>query len=258
MMAMLARRPMRVVERNALVAGQRWYVFVAGGLEPFLFLFSVGVGVGELVGGVVGPTGSEIPYREFVAPAMVATTAMNTVLFDLTINFFVRFKYMNTYDAMMSTPIGPRDVVRGELLYALLRVAFYVSAFVVTMLAMGLISSPWAVLVLPAALLTGFAFGGVGMAAATWMRSWLDFDLVFVLSVPLFLFAATFFPLSQYPRSLQFVVQATPLYHASDLIRRLVVGGVGPAQGWSVLYLLVMGAGGLAVAQRRIVPFLHP
>ena len=258
MTALFARRPWRVVERNAIVARRQWYVLIAGGIEPFLFLFAVGVGVGTLVDSVTGPTGEAITYREFVAPAMMATAAMNTVVFDLTIAFFVRFKYVNTYDAMLATPMTPADVVRGELLYSLARVTLYATAFAVTMLAMGLVASPWAVLAVPAAILIGFAFGGVGMAASTWMRSWLDFDYVFVVTVPLFLFAATFFPLDQYPRGLQFVVQLTPLYHGADLLRRLVLGGVGPAQLVSVGYLVVMGVVGLAVAQRRILRFLQP
>ncbi|MDH4170159.1 MAG: ABC transporter permease [Acidimicrobiia bacterium] len=258
MTALFAHRPWRVVERNAVVARRQWYVFLAGGVEPFLFLFSVGVGVGELVDAVTGPGGASISYREFVAPAMMATAAMNTVVFDLTIAFFVRFKYINTYDAMLVTPLTPRDLVRGELLFSLGRVALYATAFAATMAVMGLMASPWAVLAVPAALLVGFAFGGVGMAASTWMRSWLDFDYVFVVTVPLFLFSGTFFPLDEYPGGLQLLVQASPLYHGADLIRHLVLGGVGVAQLWSVLYLVAMGTAGLAVAQRRIHRFLQP
>ncbi|MGI9602821.1 MAG: ABC transporter permease [Acidimicrobiales bacterium] len=258
MTALFARRPWRVVERNSIVAMRQWYVFLAGGVEPFLFLFAVGVGVGELVESVSGPGGETVTYREFVAPAMMATAAMNTVVFDLTIAFFVRFKYLHTYEAMLATPMTPRDVVRGELLYSLARVTLYGTAFALTMAAMGLLASPWAVLAVPAALLIGFAFGGMGMAGSTWMRSWLDFDYVFVVTIPMFLFSGTFFPLEQYPRPLQFVVQATPLYHGADLLRHLVLGGVGPAQLVSVGYLVVLGAVGLAVAQRRIVRFLQP
>lgn len=248
----------RVVERNAIVGRRAWYVHLAGGAEPFLFLFSIGVGVGALVDGVASPAGDLVDYRDFVAPAMLAGAAMNTAVIDATITFFIRFKYIQTYDAMLATPLTPADLVRGELTWSMLRVALYSAAFLVTMLAMGLVASPWSVLALPAAVLVGLAFGSVGMAASTWMKSWTQFDLIFAAIFPLFLFSATFFPLDRYPRGLQLVVQASPLYHGTDVIRRLVLGGVGWAQLVSVAYLLVMAAVGLRVAERRVGWLLQP
>ena len=248
----------RVVERNAVVGRRHWLTHLAGGAEPFLYLFSVGVGVGALIDDLAGPTGELVSYRSFVAPGMMAAAAMNTVVFDTSINFFVRFKYIKTYEPMMATPIGPRDVVRGELAWTLTRVALYATAFIVTMLAMGLVASPWAVLAVPATVLVGLAFGCVGMAASTWMRSWLDFDLVFLAVVPMFFFSATFFPLERYPAGVQVVVQLTPLYHGADLIRRLILGGVGWAQLISVAYLLTMAAVALRVADRRVAVLLQP
>ena len=256
--ALYRARPWRVVERNTIVARRRWYVYVVGGAEPFLFLFSVGVGVGALIDSVAGPTGEPIAYREFVAPAMLAGAAMNTAVFTSTIDFFVRFRYLQTYDAMLATPLTPRDVVRGELTWTLLRIAFYGTAFVVTMLAMGLVSSPGVVLAVPATVLVGLAFACIGMAASTWLRSWLDFDLVMVATVPLFLFSATFFPLDRYPDWLQAVARVSPLYHGTDLLRRLVLGGLGWGQVVSVVYLAVLAAGGLAVAERRVARQLQP
>jgi hypothetical protein len=171
-MTAVLRHPLwRVVERNAIVGRRAWYVHLAGGAEPFLFLFSIGVGVGALVDGVVAPSGELVEYRDFIAPAMLAGSAMNTAVIDATINFFVRFKYIQTYDAMLATPLTPGDLVRGELTWSMLRVTLYSTAFVVTMLAMGLLASPWAVLAVPAAVLIGLAFGTVGMAASTWMTS---------------------------------------------------------------------------------------
>lgn len=258
MITMFERRPWRIVERNAIVSRRSWYVYVAGGAEPFLFLFSVGVGVGALIDSVSSPTGDLVTYREFVAPAMLAGAAMNSAIFDSAINFFIRFKYLKTYEAILATPLTPRDLVLGELAWSMSRVTIYSTAFIVTMLAMGLVASPWAVLALPAAVLVAFGFGSVGICASTWLRSWLDFDLVFLAIVPLFLFSATFFPLEQYPRALQLVVQCTPLYHGTDLLRRLVLGGVGWAQLVSVAYLVAMALIGLRVARRRVTMLLQP
>ena len=105
---------------------------------------------------------------------------------------------------------------------------------------------------MPASVLIGFAFAGVGMAATTYMRSWKDFDFVILATLPMFLFSATFYPLSVYPRPLQIVVECTPLYHAVTLLRGLSLGVIGPAMLVSAAYLAVLGLAGLYVARRRI------
>jgi lipooligosaccharide transport system permease protein len=258
MTTIFRRPPWRVVERNAIVSRSTWYVYLAGGSEPFLYLFSIGVGVGALVDTVAGPDGSQISYRSFVAPGMLAAAAMNAVIIDTTLMFFVRFKYIQTYDAMLATPLSPRDLVRGELLWSLSRVVFYAGAFLVTMLLMGLLESPWAVLMLPTAVLIGYTFGAIGLAGATRLRSWLDFDLIFVAVIPVFLFSATFFPLERYPGWLQWIARGSPLYHGADLLRRLALGSVGITQLGSVAYLVVLGAVAQGIAERRVTRLIQP
>ena len=98
----------------------------------------------------------------------------------------------------------------------------------------------------------GFAFAGAGVAATTFMRSWQDFELIGLVQLPMFLFSATFFPITTYPDSIQWVVRFSPLYHAVQLLRALNLGIVGWGQLVNVGYLLVLGACGLFVAQRRI------
>src|SRR5205807_4855177 len=115
-----------------------------------------------------------------------------------------------------------------------------------------------AVVAVPGALLIGLCFSGAGLGAATYMRSFIDFDYVNLALVPMFLFSATFFPLSRYPTALQAIVWATPLYQGVVLERSLVLGGVDLSTAGHALYLLVMGAGGLAIATRRLRPLLQP
>ena len=124
---------------------------------------------------------------------------MNGALLDTTFNFFVKYKYSHTYDAILATPVGTGDVATGEVVWALMRGAIYSTAFLLTMLVFGLVPSWWALLAVPAAVLIGFAFAGAGLAATTFMRSWVDFDYVTLALIPLFLFSATFFPLTRYP-----------------------------------------------------------
>ncbi len=246
------RRAGVLVERNATAYRHGWYMLVTGFLEPVFYLFSLGVGLGTLVGDVDAGTGEQVPYAVFVAPAMLAASAMNGAVLDATMGVFFKLKYAKLYDSMLATPLGPRDVAVGEVAWAQLRGAFYSAAFLVVMVLAGLVHSWWALLALPAVVVVGLAFAGVGMAATTWMRSWQDFDLVTLATLPMFLFSATFYPLSTYPPGLRWVVEATPLYHAVALVRGLCLGAVGPALLGHLAYLLVLGLAGTLLAGRRL------
>jgi lipooligosaccharide transport system permease protein len=238
---------LHLVERHVRVYRHLWLMFASGIGEPLFYLLSVGIGIGHLVGNLAGVT-----YAAYVAPALLATSSMNGAIFDSTFNVFFLLKYAKVYEATLATPMRPQDVALGQVIWALLRGALYAFAFTLVIFAMGLMRSPWAVLVLPTAVLTGFAFATVGMAATTFMRSWQDFEYVTLVSVPLFLFSTTFFPLSVYPRWAAIVVEVTPLYQSVTLMRGLTLGMVGPGLLWHVAYLGVMGVAGLYVAGRRV------
>jgi lipooligosaccharide transport system permease protein len=241
------RGSLHLVERHARVYRHTWLILASGIGEPLFYLLSIGVGIGHLVGNVAG-----VPYAAYVAPALLATSSMNGAIFDSTFNVFFLLKYAKVYEATLATPMRPQDVALGQVIWALIRAALYTSAFMLVMLVMGLMRSPWAVLVLPTALLTGFAFAATGMAATTFMRSWQDFEYVTLVSVPLFLFSTTFFPLSVYPRWAAVLVEITPLYQSVTLMRGLTLGMVSPALLWHVAYLGVMGVTGLYLAGRRV------
>ena len=246
------RRASRLVERNVMVYRRIWLVLISGFFESMFYLLGIGFGLGALIGTVPGPNGEPVPYSLFLAPALLASAAMNGAIFDSTYNVFFRLKYEKTYDAVLATPMGVGDVALGEVTWALLRGTLYATGFLTLMGLLGLIISPWALLAVPAALLIGFAFAAVGMAATTFMRSWTDFDFIAVVMLPLFLFSATFFPITTYPEPIRVVVQLSPLYHGVDLIRSLVVGHVGPELLVHVAFLVVMGLVGLSIVSRRL------
>src|SRR5262250_1215994 len=203
------RASLHLVERHARVGRHLWLMILSGIGEPLFYLLSIGVGLGHLVGTVAG-----VSYTAFVAPALLATSAMDGAIYDSTFNVFFLIKYAKTYDAALATPMRAQDLALGQVLWALIRSGIYALAFTCVMLAMGLFQSWWAIGVLPAAVLTGFAFAASGMAATTFMRSWQDFEYVTLVSVPLFLFSTTFFPLSVYPGGVAVLVQVTPLYQS--------------------------------------------
>lgn len=245
-----------LVERNMRAFRHGWVTLVSGFFEPIFYLFSMGVGLGALIGDVEVGAGRTVAYAAFVAPALMASAAMNGAVYDSTFNVFFKLRFAKLYDSVLSTPLGPRDVAVGEISWALLRGVLYSVAFLVVAAASGLITSWWALLAVPAASLIGLAFAAVGMAATTFMRSWQDFDYVQLAILPMFLFSATFYPLSTYPDALQWVVQATPLYHGVAMIRELMLGDLGAGLAAHVVYLAVMGLIGLLFAARRIEKLL--
>ncbi|GAA2517839.1 ABC transporter permease [Winogradskya humida] len=248
-----ARRSGYVVERNAATLSRSyWLVMISGFLEPVLYLFSIGLGVGSLVGDLTLPDGRVIEYAAFVAPAMLASSSMTGALSETTFNFFGKMKFRKLYDGMLATPIRPIEIALGELAWAMARGNIYAAAFLVIMVAMDLTTPARAVLAFFAAILVGFAFGGLGMALSTYMKSWQDFDIVVSVQFTLFLFSGTFVPATAYPAALRWLVEATPLYRAVDLIRALTTGSAGWFQLLDIAYLLAALALGLTIAGRRM------
>lgn len=238
-------------ERNLMVYRRAWMIIFSGVFEPLFYLFSMGIGLGHFVGKVPGPGGELVDYASFIAPALLASAAMNGAIFDAS-NVFWKMKYAKVYDAVLSTPVGPVDVAVGETAWALFRGFLYALAFMCVAATLGLIESVWGLLALPGAVLIGFAFAGMGVAATTYMRTWQDFELIGLVQLPMFLFSATFFPISTYPDWIEWIVRFSPLYHATQLLRALNFGVVGWPQVLNVAYLVALGLTGLLIAQRRI------
>ena len=243
---------MRLIERNLYVYKHGWMVLLSGFFEPLFYLLGIGFGLGALIGTIPGPGGEPISYQLFVAPALLASAAMNGAISEATFNFFFKLNYNKTFTSILSTPLSPSDIALGELGWALIRGGLYAVGFMGVIVVLGLFTSPWAILAVPAALLVGFAFGAVGMAATSFMKTWQDFDLIQLVVLPMFLFSGTFYPIDQYPPALQLFVQVTPLYQGVDLIRSLTVGVISADLLVNVAYLSIMGIVGLAIASRRI------
>ncbi|MEA1903927.1 MAG: ABC transporter permease [Actinomycetota bacterium] len=245
-------RAQRIWEHNFIIYRRLWTVVFSGFFEPVFYLFAVGVGVGALVGDVTGPGGVPVPYAAFVGPAMMAASAMNGSVIETTFNIFFKLKYQKVYEGVLTTPMQPSDIAIGEIGWALLRGVLYSTTFIVVMFAMGLTTSWWALMAVPAATLVGFAFGAVGMAAVTYMRSWQDFDLVSLVTMPLFLFSGTFYPLDVYPPLIQNVAKISPLYHGTELLRGFTLGVVDWSMVGHAAFLVVMGLVGAVIANRRL------
>ena len=254
MIPLLASRS--VLERNVVHYKRTPWILVSALFEPFIFLFGLGVGLGQIVGEVEWQ-GEVLSYPEFVAPALVATSAMNGALFEMSFNFYFKLKEAGTYEAMLVTPLRLTNIVDGELAWAMMRGGIYSIVFVAALAIFGLLASWWAVLIPVVALLVGLTFASLASLATTWARSWQDFDLLFLVTQPLFVLSTTFFALDVYPAWLRPVVQATPLYHGVDLIRDLARGTVDVTALGHLAYLVITLVVMRRLAMRRLVGLLH-
>ena len=241
----LGQGALRLLERNLIIYRRSWILLVSGFFEPVFYLFAIGISLGQDVRDPL----PGVSFAAFAAPAMLASSAMNGAIFEAAINFFFKLRYQKTYDAILSTPIEPAEIALGELGWSLVRGGIYAAGFLAVMVALGLMLSPWGWLALPAAIFIGLAFGGVGMAAGTFMRSWQDLDLVTAVTLPLFLFSGTFFELKGVAA---WIGQLSPLYHGIELIRSLTLGNIGPAILWHMGFLVALGSIGLRITARRI------
>ncbi|WP_180536949.1 ABC transporter permease [Micrococcus luteus] len=242
-----------VMERAFLsLKSNNWVVFFSGFFEPVLYLASMGLGLGALVGDVAGPDGTPVPYGMYLAPALLAVSAMNGAIYDSTWNVFFKLRYAKTYQTMLSTRLGPLDVALGEIAMALLRGLIYAVGFLIVMTVTGLVTSWTALLMIPGALLVALGFASLGMAVTSWMKTFQHMDWIQIVLMPMFLFSATFFPLAVYPEPIQWVIRVFPLWHAVELMRALAVGVLSWATAGHVLYFVVMAGVGVWLAARRL------
>jgi lipooligosaccharide transport system permease protein len=241
-----------VVGRGLLATkSTNWAVVVSGFFEPVFYLLSMGIGLGALVG-TVSTGGHEVSYPAYIAPALLAVSAMNGAIYDSTWNVFFKMQYAKIYEGMLTTSLGPLDVAFGEISLALLRGALYAVGFMAVMQLFGLNLAWTAILALPAVLLIAFGFASLGMAVTSYMKTFQQMDWIAFILLPMFLFSATFYPLSVYPEPIQWVIQALPLWHGVELVRGLTTGALSIAMLWHVLYYLVMIAVGLIFTTNRL------
>ncbi len=229
-----------------------WVVVASGFVEPIFYLLSLGVGLGAFIGTVTDAAGHEIPYAAYIAPALLAVSAMNGAIYDSTWNVFFKMNFGKLYEGMLATSLGPLDVALGEILLALFRGAVYGIGFQIVMQLLGLNLSWTAVFAVPAVLLIAFGFASIGMGITSYFKTFQQMEWIGFVLLPMFLFSATFYPLAVYPEPIQWLVMALPLWHGVELVRGLTTGVIGPDLLVHVGYYLVMIALGLYFTTRRL------
>jgi lipooligosaccharide transport system permease protein len=246
-------RTASVLERSLLaLKSSTWFIVFSGFVEPVFYLLAFGYGIGNLIGVVTAADGTVVSYAAFIAPALLATSAMNGAIYDSTWNVFFKMHHAKLYQGMLSTSMGPLDVALGEIGWALLRGLAYAIGFFAIAAPLGLVLSPWGFLAIPAAVLIAFGFASVGMGITSYLKNFQQLAWVNFILLPMFMFSGTFYPLSVYPESIQLVIQLLPLWHAVELIRGITLGVFSLSMLSHVAYFLVMIVAGLLFTTIRL------
>jgi lipooligosaccharide transport system permease protein len=246
--------PLRVLERDLRVYRRVWRGSVFSSfLTPVLFLLAMGIGLGSLVDASTASSaapgaglGTGVGYLAFLAPGLLASTAMQTAAFESTFPIMDRIHWRRAYEGMLAAPLSVEDLLAGDLAFIGLRLLTVGAVFLVVMLAFGVVRSPLAILAVPGALLVGFAFSPLIVALSATQRDTTAFNALFRFGItPLFLFSGTFFPVERLPGFVQPLALVTPLYHGVALIRGLTLGSVGPeaALGHTAVLFAYVAAG---------------
>ncbi len=219
-----------VVEREALIYRRLWRgVVFTQFVSPVLYLVAMGIGLGGMIE-AAGHTIDGLTYLEFVAPGLMAATTLQTATGEVMWPVLAGFKWMGFYHGMVSSPMRPSEIYSGIIVWLSLRLTVGATAFLVVATLLGAVLSPWAVLAIPAAVLGAVALAAPLAAYSATQETDHRFPLVLrFLTLPMFLFSATFFPLDQLPVWLRPLAWISPLWHSVELCRDATTGTLGPA-----------------------------
>src|SRR5919204_3968427 len=223
------RHAASIWRRNAVVFSKLWKgALLPTFLDPFFYLLALGFGLGTYIAhGING-----IPYKEFVAPGLIASAAMWSSAFETTYNVYFRMNELRLYDNVLSTPVEPQDLVGGDIAWASTRATIYGIVVLIVVAAVGLVSSPWAIAIPPFVLLGGMCFSVIGYTFTSLIPKIDLYSYFFTLGItPMFLFSGLFFPFSQLPDWVHVVAWFMPLYHLVEITRGLATG----PEFWSVV-----------------------
>jgi lipooligosaccharide transport system permease protein len=249
----------RVVEHRALQYRRTFRASIFSSfLSPVLFLAAMGLGLGTYVdqSGNANQALGGLTYLQFLAPGLLAATAMQSAAFEAAFPIMGGLTWQRTFHAMYATPIGPRDIVLGNIVWITIRLAMIAAIFTAVMTLFGAVASPLILLAIPAAVLTGLAFATPIAAFSATQRTPEKFNVLFRFGItPLFLFSGTFFPISNLPPLLQPIAWLSPLWHGVELTRGLALGTIGEAPLLALVHvavLVTLTALGLAWAYRTV------
>jgi lipooligosaccharide transport system permease protein len=233
------RHAVAVFRRNARVFSKLWRgALLPTFIDPLFYLVAIGFGLGTYVANING-----IPYKDFIAPGLIASAAMWSAAFETTYNVYFRMNELRLYDAVLSTPVEVPDLVAGDLLWSSARATIYGTVFLITVSIFGLVSSWWAIAIPPFVFLGGLCFSVIGYTFTALIPKIDLYSYFFTLGItPMFLFSGIFFPFDRLPGWVEAVAWLTPLYHLVQITRGLATGPEAAQIAIHVAWLVAVSA----------------
>jgi len=247
------KRAFRVWQRNFTVYTKLYKSSIAlNFVEPALYLVALGFGLGAFVKEING-----VPYINFIAPGIIASSSMFAAIYECTYGTYVRMTYQKTFDAILATPVNLNDLVAGELMWGATKSMLYGTIIMIVISLFGLVDSPALILAIPVLFLSGLIFAEISLIAVATVPGIDTFNYFYtLLMTPMFLFSGIFFPLESLPPLVARIAFFTPLYHLVNICRSFSSGKTWAGMGdlaWIVVVAMVLAPYPFRLMRRRII-----
>ncbi len=250
---MRIKRAFRVWQRNSMVYTKLYKSsIVLNFVEPTLYLIALGLGLGAFVKEING-----VPYINFIAPGIIASSSMFAATFECTYGTYVRMTYQKTFDAILATPVNLDDLVAGELMWAATKSTFYGAIIMIVISLFGLVDSALIIFVIPVLFLSGLLFAVISMIFTAIVPGIDSFNYFYTLFMtPMFLFSGIFFPLNTLPPVVSKIAFFTPLYHLVNICRSLASGVLSRITGdiiWIFAVVILLAPCSFRLMRKRVI-----
>jgi lipooligosaccharide transport system permease protein len=232
------KKAFRVWQRNLTVYTKLYKSSIAlNFVEPVLYLAALGLGLGAFVKEING-----VPYVKFIAPGIIASSAMFAATYECTYGTYVKMVYQKTFDAILSTPVNVDDLIAGELMWGATKSMLYGTIIIVVISLFGLVDSPQIVAAMPLLFVSGLIFAEISMICTALVPGIDTFNYFYtLLMTPMFLFSGIFFPIDTLPPLVAKIAFFTPLYHLVNICRASS-SGAALSSAWDVVWIFVVTA----------------
>jgi lipooligosaccharide transport system permease protein len=230
------KRAFRVWQRHAKVYTKLYLSSIAlNFVEPVLYLAALGLGLGAYVKEING-----VPYVNFIAPGIIASSAMFAATYECSYGTYVRMTYQKTFDAILATPVNVNDLIAGEMCWGATKSVLYGTIIMIVIAAFGLVPSPLLLLVIPLLFLSGLIFAEISLIFTALVPGIDSFNYFYTLFMtPMFLFSGIFFPIESLPAVVGKIAFFTPLYHLVNICRAFS-GGTPATALWDVAWIIAV------------------
>jgi lipooligosaccharide transport system permease protein len=232
------KRALRVWQRHLTVYTKLYKSsFALNFAEPILYLTAMGLGLGAFVKEIKG-----MPYINFIAPGIIASSSMFAVIYECTYGTYVRIVFQKTFEAILATPVNIDDLIAGEMIWGATKSVMYGTTIIIVISLFGLVASPLIVLVIPLLFITGIIFAEISLIVVAKVPGIDSFNYFYTLVMtPMFLFSGIFFPLDSMPSIVTKIAFFTPLYHLVNICRSFSSGNVSHVIG-DLIWLLIVAS----------------